>query len=136
MSGTFQGVGTLQFTPDNKHAQALSGAVTVTGELTNPLKLLEFETQSYYLLTKIAWSSLTVGGNDERVYIYLDDVLIFTSRYSTGANTTNDQPLPLIIPPFTTFKFSMGMEVPVDASVVLTATTMGAIEQFDLEVKE
>ena len=136
MSGTFQGVGTLQFTPDNKHAQALSGAVTVTGELGTPDTILEFETQSYYLLTKIAWSSLTVGGNDERVYIYLDDNLIFDSRYSNGANSTNDQPLPLIIPPFTNFKFKYGMEVSNVATLVLTASVYGSIEQFDLEVKE
>jgi len=135
MSGTFSGVGTLQFTPDNQFAQAVSGDTIVTGSLGSPDTILEFETQSYYLLCKVAWSSLTVGGNDETVGIYFDDNLIFESRYSTGSNTTNDQPLPLIIPPFTNFKFKYGMEASNNATVVLTAKVRGAIEQFNLELK-
>ena len=138
MTATFQGVGTLQFTPDNKHAFITSGEKS-TPSSTAEVTLLEFETQSYYLIAKVLFSYSDSFDTDNLKHsILFDDVSIF--EYSvTGASTYTepDNYIPLIIPPFTNVKMNTQNLSGNARSVwnLITAEVKGPIEQFDLEVK-
>ena len=80
---------------------AYSGDVTLPGDLVNLATMLEFETGSQLIRGNISWGSDTVGGNDTRVNISMNSERIFVCRYSSGADESNDQPLNIVIPPFT-----------------------------------
>jgi len=136
MSGTFQGVGTLQFTPDNKHVFAASGSISITSEKT----LLEFETQSYYLKIQIAAVAFGVSNEDFKYRIKYNNTQIQEIYYiDTYKNYDDDaRDFYYIIPPFTTLTIT-GESVggtSGDLGAIVSGTVHGAIEQFSLEVKE
>jgi len=103
MSGTFQGVGTLQFTPDNKNAYAYSGAISINNETKT---YLEFTTDDYILLSKI---TLTGGfgfmdaNKKIRLRVSFDDVDISYNSHMFNASSSfaDLDPLLITIPPFT-----------------------------------
>ena len=137
MSGTFQGPGTLQFTPDNKKVTAYSGAVSVNN--TN-VTLLEFTTTSYYLDVNVLIGSESSSNDDLNLIISLDNETIYHANFNNtfqayiyGSNTLN-----FIITPFTAFKLTMkntSASTIHNCFAVLTGKANGTIEQFDLEVK-
>jgi len=139
MTATFQGVGTLQFTPDNKYAFITSGEQS-TPATTDPVTLLEFDTQSYYLVAKALFSYSDGFDSDNMQHsILFNDFNIFTYMV-TGATTYTepDNTVPLIIPPFTNVKMQT-KNFSGNARTIwnmITASVHGPIEQFDLEVKE
>ena len=99
---------------------AYSGDVTLTGDLVNLATMLEFETGSQLIRGNISWGSDTVGGNDTRVNISMNSERIFVCRYSSGADESNDQPLNIVIPPFSKVLVTMAGEVSVTATVLFT----------------
>tara|TARA_Y100001963_G_scaffold151874_1_gene235555 strand:- start:43 stop:444 length:402 start_codon:yes stop_codon:yes gene_type:complete len=133
MTATFQGVGTLQFTPDNKRAFAYSGDI-LAPTAGSYSRLIQFETQSYYLVAKFNFggepSTINVG-----FLIKLDgiDIIEIPTREPYDMMYNVD----LIIPPFTTVEVLAdpdGTDLTVQTTMV--AEVYGPIEQFDLEVKE
>ena len=132
MAATFQGVGTLQFTPDNKRAFAYSGDI-LSPTAGGYSRLIQFETQSYYLVAKFNFggepSTVNVG-----FLIKLDnvDIIEIPTREPYDMMYNVD----LIIPPFTTVEVLAdpdGSDLTVQTTMV--AEVHGAIEQFNLEVK-
>ncbi len=105
MSGTFEGVGTLQFTPDNKFAYAYGGVITTSGTGSANTTLLEVTTESYYLDSKIAIQSDEAGGATEYIEIRFNDQTVLQSFFDTASGSTGsvlfDTPFYFIIPPFT-----------------------------------
>ena len=103
----------LQFTDDNKRCYAYSGVITCAGSGSQPTiadttKMFEFTTNSEYLEIIVAWGNeQTSGTADNFVCIALNEVVIFASRYETGAesNHTNPKALNLLLPPFSTCYF-------------------------------
>ena len=131
MTGTFEGVGSLQFTPDNKFAYAMTGAVSVGGALQT---VLDFTTESYYLVAKYLPIYFTNNSEDFLFEVYFNDVLIL-------GNVVDDQDNqifnwnPLIIPPFTNVKVKITSLNTTSRNVgcLITAEVYGAIEQENLE---
>jgi len=99
---------------------AYSGDVTLPGDLGNEATMLSFTTGNEIMRGNITWGSDTVGGNDTRININLNSERIFICRYSSGANESNDQPLDVIIPPFTKVLVTMAGEVSVVATLLFT----------------
>ena len=138
MTATFQGIGTLQFTPDNKHAFAYAPE---TNAPSGGGTALEFETQSYYLICKLTVGSINDYINNVEMKLLLDDVVIFDNEYGNTAQeyNTGTEPYRFIIPPFTKFTLTFENESGGGSSnwhAMLMADVKGTIEQFDLEVKE
>ena len=137
MTGTFEGVGSLQFSPDNKLAYAFSGQFGVDD---NETTLLEFQTDSEYLIAKVQFNSMNELAQECGYRIYFNNVII--SNFLAGNNAPDYSAKPyntttLIIPPFTSFKATAQN---LDDSVTLTNQTFtlaahvgGAIEQENLE---
>jgi len=102
MSGTFSGIGSLQFTPDNKHAYAYSGSKDTSTEKT----LLDFTTNSEYLKGRFEFNAdfSTGGGAGMRVQIFLDDIMIVEERDTSNNWLTGDNEFHVIVPPFTNVK--------------------------------
>jgi len=107
MSQTVAG-NALQFTNDNKHAYAYSGLVSADN---NETTLLEFTTASEYINAKTQFFYAD-NGTDAFVYkIYLDNIVVIQYR-TWGTTDTNGEynnppnDFDLIIPPFTTVKFT------------------------------
>tara|TARA_R100000655_G_C2937242_1_gene185050 strand:- start:112 stop:531 length:420 start_codon:yes stop_codon:yes gene_type:complete len=139
MSGTFQGVNTLQFSPDNKYVQAFSGVQTISNTETT---LLEVSTNSeyFYLTLKYGYGALAgAGTSDDFIFrIYLDNIEIL-SQIAKDATEPDDFAPIVILPPFTTLKTTaenLSGSASREISVILNGTVHGAIEQFSLEVKE
>ena len=139
MSGTFQGVGTLQFTPDNKYAQIVSGNKEVNSALTT---LAEFTTESYYLKSIINFYYGESSNDRFKYEVQLNDTIL-ANYFVFGPADTNGEhfvsnPIVLIIPPFTKCTL-IAQNIENDnsrkQSVILNAKVLGSIEQFDLELK-
>jgi len=104
-SQTITGLG-LQFTQDNKHCFAYSGAVALDGT-TDENTYLEFTTGSGYIVGTFQANNIDTGaGTDDMFYqIYFNDIVII--GYIAGGSKTYSDPdnlVPLIIPPFTDVK--------------------------------
>ena len=142
MSGTFSGVNTLQFSPDNKHAYAYSGANLTTSAITDVPMIIQ--TQSYYLVGKImyqgAFNQANSGGDRGYCQVFFDGVMIgqILNDYDTG-NMMQGAFMEVVIPPFTTVTFKQGADsVSVNTKYTVNGIfeVKGSIEQFNLEVKE
>jgi hypothetical protein len=136
MSGTFEGVGSLQFTPDNKFAQIASGIKDTSGQ-NNIDTLLEFETNSEYLDSIIYITNGSGSGDDMRYYVRFNGVAMY-QIYAGTSDVLNQfgQPWRMIIPPFTTVLITM-TNVSSGSARAHTALVYGkvggAIEQQNLE---
>jgi len=135
MTGTFEGVGTLQFTPDNKMAYAVSGIINVNNLETTAL---EFTTNSEYLISKLQVLNGTDSNEDFLYRVFFNNIVI--AQWRCLQLTTIDINMPnyynLIIPPFTTVKVTgqnnTSSTIRVH-SATLVAKVNGAIEQQNLE---
>jgi len=135
MSGTFEGVGSLQFTPDNKFCYGYSGKKTVNNNLNN---MLEFTNGSEYLKIGIQYFKDSVTSENYEYGVTFNNIEIllgeFTSPLEDNPNIPN--PVILIVPPFTNVKITL--QNISDSSgrnwcVTLTGSVHGAIEQENLE---
>lgn len=99
MAGTLEGVTTLQFTPDNKHAYAFSGAVSVPHTGTKTATLIEGSTNSEYLIADFVFGAEATTDNMQWL-VYLNDILAITivGREPYDFNLSGYE---IIIPPFT-----------------------------------
>ena len=103
-----------------KLVYAYSGDVTLVANLNVPTTMLEFETGSELIRGNITWGSDTVGGNDTRVNVSINSERVFICRYNDGENESNDQPLDIIIPPYSKVLITIGAEVSVTATASFT----------------
>ena len=99
---------------------AYSGDVTLPGDLANEATMLQFETGPELMRGNITWGSDTVGGNDTRINVSLNSERIFICRYAAGDDESNDQPLDVIIPPYSKVLVTMAGEVSVTATLLFT----------------
>lgn len=136
MSGTFEGVGSLQFSPDNKFAQGFSGIVDVAGD---ELTLLQFNTESEYIIGTVQfhYSGVQNTNPDYRYKIKFNDVIVHDYLVGNSAYYTSpDNFIPIMIPSFTNVKLTAEnvadtSSYPISAAVV--GEVHGAIEQENLE---
>ena len=103
-----------------KLAYAYSGDVTLQANLNVPTTMLQFETGSELIRGNVTWGSDTVGGNDTRLNVSINSERIFLCRYGNGADESNDQPLEIIIPPYSKVLITLGAEVSVTGTVMFT----------------
>ena len=151
MSGTFNGINTLQFTPDNKYAYWYSGEFTATTVTTLQG---EFETGSYYLIGEVRIAGMTdmgspasgsrlavrlVYGNVETTTINSNPQLVIANLHTDGAD--KDMPFSdtakIIIPPFTNVQFFRDgnqTSTSQDGTISCVFKVKGTVEQFDLEL--
>ena len=141
MSGTFQGVNTLQFSPDNKYAQFLSGRVNTPASSTQVVNLANFTTGSYFLRLQIAAQYFSNSTDNVDYRIKFNDVEIERIYYLQGYNAYRDARTDYyyMIPPFTNVLVtgrndSTSTAVPI--GVMMSGTVHGTIEQLDLEVEQ
>lgn len=136
MSGTFNGVGALQFTPDNKHAYLYTGERNIKSS-DGDKEFINFTTTSEYMIAKFQpyYSTFNQGDNLQMklnfngVLIYSEE-LEFSEGYSDNIST-------IIIPPFTNVQatlISTVSGVGINVGIALVADVKGTIEQFNLEV--
>ena len=120
----------LNFTPDNKQCYAYSGEVTL-GASANK-NYLEFNTNSEYVIGYViphgspdgAWSS------DFSLYIYFNDVIIYSNRFLNNSNAYNqgNAGIRIIVPPFTNVKLNLKNEesgTTVQMGIVFTGEAVG-----------
>tara|TARA_Y100000401_G_scaffold114944_1_gene117758 strand:+ start:121 stop:543 length:423 start_codon:yes stop_codon:yes gene_type:complete len=140
MTGTFQGVGSLQFTPDNKFCYVYSGIRSLaTNEVAT---MIEFTTASEFIKMKFQGGRNAKVSAEMGVKIFLDDVQIYDAKTDNGTTVPLtpyfSQPLTVIIPPFTklTVKQTSEDQATNAANVMGIGTVHGTIEQFNLEIIE
>jgi len=140
MSGTFEGVGSLQFTPDNKYAYAYSGENQIN---TTEVIALNFDTNSEYIKGRFIFGGSikydNVGnGTISAFQVRFNDIIVATIKVATN---TDDQPsmeiYNIIIPPFTNVQIGV-IDSASTSSDFFTTTTFtgkvhGAIQQENLE---
>ena len=134
MTGTFEGVGTLQFSPDNKFAYAYSGGVNVPA--STEATLLEFKNNSEYIVANFQFGIHAKNQSDNSTFIlYLNDVVIWYDEKEDTESAGFDSPLIIIIPPFSTIKITGQITGAGDIlhNANMTGKVKGAIEQENLE---
>jgi len=135
MTGTFEGVGSLQFSPDNKFAYAYSGIIGVVG---SEITLLLMETNSEYILSELQILQGTTSNEDFKYKVFFNNVIV--AQWHCLQVTDKEINIPnayfLTIPPFTIVKVTAentSSGTSREHSVTLTGKVHGAIEQQNLE---
>jgi len=82
------------------HAYAYSGIQTIAST-TVFQTFLEFTTGNYVFVGNISWCGNAANSWDFFTNIYLNGVLVWNATYEDGKAGMGDQPLPLVIPPYT-----------------------------------
>lgn len=136
MAGSFEGVGSLQYSPDNKHAYAYSGSTSLLQDTETTV--LEFTTESEYLI-----GSFQAGRNDKTdaeiiQNIFLNNIQVWYSKMDNGKNPNqapSSTPLLMVIPPFTKveWKVESGDNATTGWTGCFVGKVKGAIQQTDLE---
>jgi len=143
MTGVFEGVGTLQFSPDNKLSYAYSGAIAAS---TTIATVLDFQTNSEYQNVRVSLCGTVdidtpaIGdGSIMACEILFNDIRVAflksDSRHGSD-QVQSPSPLPLIIPPFThvVCKVLSNEDTANELGALLfTGEVSGAIEQQNLE---
>jgi len=137
MTGTFEGVGQLQFTPDNKFAYAYSGVVLVTGGSSANTQLMDITTNSEYIVATLQAYSDNRSSAQMYFEVKFNNVLVLEIEFDQdgGVNAIMDGNMKLLIPPFTNVTVFGGMETGTNKNytVSLIGKVHGAIEQQNLE---
>ena len=141
MSGIFQGVGTLQFSPDNKYAQFVSGSVDTPAVATQTVDLANFTTGSYYLRMQIAPQAFSNTTDNIDYQIKFNNVQIERIYYLQGYNVYRDARTDYyyLIPPFTNVIVTGrndGSNTAIPVGIMMSGTVHGTIEQLELELNE
>ena len=139
MSGTFSGVGTLQFSPDNKYAQFVSGSVDTPASTSQTVTLANFTTGSYYLRMQIAAQVYSNTSDNIDFQIKFDDQTIERIYYLQGYNAYRDARTDYyyLIPPFTTVLVTGRNDAAASAipiGIMMSGIVYGTIEQLDLRL--
>jgi len=135
MTGTFEGVGTLQFTPDNKHAYVYSGEKSINNVETT---LFEFKNNSEYLVARFQLTSDSGSSDNINAQLYFNNIVVTALLYTEdNLKPWSDQlDLHMIVPPFTTVKLTainISAVNPRPHFAMMVAKVNGAIEQENLE---
>jgi len=134
MTGVFEGVGTLQFSPDNKFCYGYSGEIIVENSADAGTTLLNFTTNSEYIIAEYHIYNNQASAIDDFVKVQLNNITIVNARYQNANELHQDQPLKIVIPPFSTFIISASASGATPSyQVILTGKVKGAIEQENLE---
>jgi len=137
MTGTFEGLGSLQFTPDNKYFYIYSGDIT---SVSSAATLLDFTNNSEYLIVKTLKMNITdqtVSGANYEFTVKFNGVTIliefYTNPFASRESSAGDNYY-LIIPPFTNvtidFLTTSGDK---QSCATICGNVGGAIEQENLE---
>jgi len=131
MTGTFEGVGSLQFSPDNKYAQIFSGQVVATGGATETL--FEFTTGGEYIMGELCFTENERGSNAIELKGFLNGVRIIDYEYDASPMDTRNV-YPILIPPYTTFLFQfIAQGTNINGTAWFVGKVQGPIEQQNLE---
>jgi len=132
MTGVFEGVGTLQFTPDNKYGYAYSG-ISLVGTLAT--EVMTFKTESEYLVGQVSIFVISDTTDDIEYIVKFNDITIMETNTTSFKDYAPYQPIPLIIPPFTVVTMEAFNQGAGSKNVAMnfTGKVKGAIEQENLE---
>lgn len=135
MTGTFEGVGSLQFSPDNKLAYAYSGVLSPAG---TELDMLNIKTESEYIEGSIQTVSGVEVSDNYEFTIYFNDVAIWKQRLTNTVQLYpyGMFPVLVVIPPFTEVRATLEnltSDTGREWNVSLTGSVHGAIQQENLE---
>ena len=86
------------------HAYAHSGPVTVADATDAQTTLLEFTIGASYIMAEIHLFNNQASSLDDFVNVTINGELIVQSRYQNANELHQDQPLKILIPPYSTFK--------------------------------
>ncbi len=132
MTGVFEGVKTLQFTPDNKHGYAYSG-VSLVG--TTATEVMTFKTESEYLVGHVSIFCISDTTDDLEYIVKFNNITIMEMNSTSFKDYAPYQPVPIIIPPFTEVTMEAFNQASGSKNVAMnfTGKVKGAIQQIDLE---
>jgi len=102
------------------HAYAYSGAITVSAGGSADTTMLNFTTGAHVIRGFVSWFSEATTTEDEFVIIKLNGVITVQSRYSHAYHSSADQPLEIIIPPYTNVECLFGNSGGTTATLQLT----------------
>jgi len=122
----------LNFTPDNKHCYAYSGAIANDGG--NETTLLNFSTNSEYIKGTIQTGTSHTGDHSDtfRFRIYFNDIAVY-DFLDDGAQFYVDPHIPinLVIPPFTDVKVTGDNTASTAVKVIMAILTGEAFGMTD-----
>jgi len=91
------------------HCYAFSGQKNATYASGADTTFLEFTSGDGYIVGKLSWSSVNQSSNVEFFQFFMNGEMIFDARFQHAEQATSEQPYQLLIPPFSTVIFKMGI---------------------------
>ena len=133
MTGTFEGLGTLQFTPDNKYCWAYSGPVSTTDSGSS--SLLDFTTNSEYIVGTFTPYHGAATTQNMQFTLKFNGLEIAQVSSREAYDFARANPIHIIIPPFTNVSVeALGLESGTNNTMaVIVGKVKGAVEQINLE---
>ena len=113
----------LQYTQDNKHCYVYSGAKQV--QIGVFLTFLDFTTGSEMVVAEVHYGGDAASSADFYSKIKLNSQLIWNSAYQSSVGGTGEQPIKLIIPPFTHFEGLLTSDAGETMVMILTGRVYG-----------
>lgn len=110
VGNTFTGPAeTLEIVGD--HCYAYSGDVIVAPSNIADTTMLDFQTGNFYVVGTFSFTGQNSGSNDEFLSIALNNNAVFRGRYPSGSARMTEQPVDLILPPYTQVTCKLGVEI-------------------------
>jgi len=103
-----------------RHCFAYSGARSIPAAGVAGTTMLNFTTGAHVIRGYFAWHSEASTTTDEFMVVKLNGIITVQSRYSDAYNSSNDQPLEIIIPPYTNVECLFGNDGGTTATFQLT----------------
>jgi len=102
------------------HAYAYSGAISIDVGSSADHTMLNFTSGAHVIRGFISWFSEATTTADEFIVIKLNGVIIVQSAYSHAYYSSGDQPIEIIIPPYTNVECLFGSHSATTATLQLT----------------
>jgi hypothetical protein len=106
-SNVIAGVGP-EYNIVGNHCFAYSGTVQAASSSSADVECLNFQTGSQSALVRFDYGTDYGGNNDMYIDIQLNGVTVWKTS-NTTSNTINDQPLKMVLPPYTNVLFNWGI---------------------------
>jgi len=110
------------------HVYAYSGEVAISASSSANTTMLDFTSGNYIIVGTLSYSNDSGGTGDIYIDLKMNGSVIWTARYSQAYQASNEQPIPLIIPPFTGFEGILGSDGNESATMILTGRIYGKVE--------
>ena len=102
------------------HAYAYSGEKAIVASSSADTTMIKFTSGNFYFVGTVIYANDSGASGDIYIDFKMNEAIIWTARYSQAYQATNEQPIPIIIPPYTEFEGILGSDGNENATMMMS----------------